>query len=285
MIPSGRAKLAGVIGWPVAHSLSPLLHGYWLERYGIDGAYVPLAVAPEDLERILADLPRLGFAGVNVTVPHKEAALAAVDGTEALARRVGAVNTVVVGDDGSLFGSNSDGIGFLQSLRACAPAWRPEQGPAVVLGAGGAARAVATALLDEGAPGLKLVNRNPRRAARLAEALAGPVEIVPWEARRGALAGAALLVNATTLGMAGQPPLELDLSGLPEGAVVTDIVYSPLETPLLAAAAARGNVVVDGLGMLMYQARPGFAAWFGIEPEVTAELRAFLLDASAGAGG
>ena len=284
MIPSAKAKLAGVIGWPVEHSLSPRLHGYWLQRYRLDGLYTPLAVAPEDFGRILRELPRMGFAGVNVTVPHKEAALDAVDEADALAARVGAVNTVVVSEGGRLMGSNSDVQGFLQSLRAGAPAWRAQEAPAVVLGAGGAARAVTVALLGEGARELRLLNRSPRRAEQLAETLDGAVEVVPWERRHGALAGAGLLVNTTTLGMAGQPPLELELAELPTSAVVSDIVYSPLVTPLLAAAAARGNVAVDGLGMLMYQALPGFAAWFGVEPEVTKELRAFLLEALEGAG-
>jgi shikimate dehydrogenase len=279
VIISGRAKLAGVIGWPVAHSASPRLHGYWLERLGIDGAYVPLAVKPEDFGDVLRLLPRMGFAGVNITVPHKEAALAAVDEAEPLAHSIGAVNTVVVREDDSLLGRNTDAFGFLENLRSGAPDWHPAHKPAVVIGAGGAARAVCVALLDAGVPGIYLVNRTRQRAEALAEALGEQLIVVPWDDRAAALENAALLVNATTLGMRGQPALEFDLGRLALEAVVTDLVYAPLETPLLEAAAARGNCTVDGLGMLIHQARPGFEAWFGVEPEVTPELRAFLAEA------
>jgi shikimate dehydrogenase len=277
MIPSGRARLAGVMGWPVGHSLSPKLHGFWLERHGVDGAYVPLAVAPDDFSQALRMLPRMGFAGVNITVPHKEAALAAVDRVDPLARRIGAVNTVVVEADGALIGSNTDAYGFMENLRAGAPGWTPTTGAAVVLGAGGAARAVAVALLEAGATALRVVNRTESRAEALVRDLDGAVKVVPWEHRSASLADAALLVNTTTLGMTGQPPLDLDLAGLPPEAVVSDIVYSPLETPLLTAARTRGNPVVDGLGMLLHQARPGFAAWFGVKPEVDNALRDFVL--------
>ncbi len=283
MILTGKARLAAVIGWPVSHSLSPRLHGYWLQRYRIDGAYVPLAVAPEDLVAVLRDLPRMGFAGANVTLPHKESALAAVGQVEALARRVGAVNTVVVTEERGLVGRNTDVYGFLENLKAGAPGWRADRGPAVVIGAGGAARAVAVALADAGAPELRIANRTAARAQELAAAFGAAALAVPWQEREGALDGAALVVNTTILGMTGAPPLELELELLPREALVTDIVYSPLETPLLAAAAARGNAVVDGLGMLLHQARPGFAAWFGVEPEVTPELRAFVLAAAGGA--
>ncbi len=283
MIPTGKARLAAVIGWPVSHSLSPRLHGYWLQRYRIDGAYVPLAVAPEDLVAVLRDLPRMGFAGANVTLPHKESALAAVGEVEALARRVGAVNTVVVTEEHGLVGRNTDVYGFLENLKTGAPGWRADRGPAVVIGAGGAARAVAVALADAGAPEVRIANRTAARAQELAAALGAAALPVPWHEREGALDGAALVVNTTTLGMTGAPPLDLDLGLLPREALVTDIVYSTLETPLLAAAAARGNAVVDGLGMLLHQARPGFAAWFGVEPEVTPELRAFVLAAAGGA--
>lgn len=278
MIVSGKARLAGVIGWPVAHSASPRLHGYWLEQYRIDGAYVPLAVKPEDFAAALRLLVRIGFAGANVTVPHKEAALEAVDEAEPQARVIGAVNTVVVRPDGSLEGRNTDAYGFLENLRSGAPGWHPAHKPAVVLGAGGAARAVCVALLEAGAPKILLANRTPERARALAEALAERIVVVPWAERGAALDDAALLVNTTTLGMDGQPPLEIALDRLPAEAVVTDIVYTPLETPLLKAAAARGNRVVDGLGMLIHQARPGFEAWFGVAPEATAELRAFLVE-------
>lgn len=274
---SGKAKLAGVMGWPIGHSLSPRLHGYWLRQYAVDGAYVPLAVRREDFAEAVRMLPRLGFAGANVTVPHKEAALAAVDEAAGEARRIGAVNTIVVRADGSLMGWNSDGFGFMESLKTGAAEWNPGLGPAVVLGAGGAARAVCAALVDGGVPELRLVNRTASRAEALAADIGGPIEVVSWAERESALDGARLLTNTTTLGMAGNPPLDLVLERLPPEAVVTDIVYAPLRTPLLVAAAARGNPTVDGLGMLLHQARPGFAAWFGVEPEVTDEMRAFVL--------
>lgn len=274
---SGAAKLGGVIGWPIAHSLSPRLHGLWLHQYRIDGLYAPLAVRPEHLAQVLAALPKLGFRGVNVTLPHKERALALVHEATSSARRIGAVNTIVVDAHERLIGSNTDGFGFIESLREQAPDWRADRGPAVVLGAGGAARAIVVALLDEAAPEIRLVNRTSDRARSLAAEFGGSIRAMPWTERAKALEGAALLVNTTTLGMHGQPPLDLDPRLLPPEAIVCDIVYAPLETPLLAAAKARGNPTVSGLGMLMHQARPGFAAWFGPVPEVSPALRAELL--------
>lgn len=276
---SGRSRIAGVMGWPVAHSRSPRLHGYWLRQYGIDGAYIPLPVRPEHFMDALRALPKLGFAGANVTVPHKETALAGVDRCSAEARRMGAVNTIVAMPDGTLEGRNTDGFGFLENLRSARPGWRASAGPALMLGAGGSARAAAVALLDDGVPELRIANRSIERAEKLASDLGGRINVCPWDERTTAIGDVALLVNTTTLGMAGHPPLELSLERLPRGAVVSDLVYAPLETPLLAAARARGNAAVDGLGMLLHQARPGFAAWFGVEPEVTPELRAFVLDA------
>ena len=276
---SGRSRIAGVMGWPVAHSRSPRLHGYWLRQYGIDGAYIPLPVRPEHFMDALRALPKLGFAGANVTVPHKETALAGVDRCSAEARRIGAVNTIVAMSDGTLEGRNTDSFGFLENLRSARPGWRASAGPALILGAGGSARAAAAALLDDGVPELRIANRSAERAEKLATDLGGLITVCPWNQRTAAMSDVTLLVNTTTLGMAGQPPLELPLDRLPNGAVVSDLVYVPLETPLLAAARARGNAAVDGLGMLLHQARPGFAAWFGVEPEVTPELRAFVLDA------
>jgi shikimate dehydrogenase len=273
---SGKAKLAGVIGWPVGHSRSPRLHGFWLERFGIDGAYVPLAVKPEDFPDVIRALPLMGFRGANLTVPHKEMAVGLVDVVEPLAWRIGAVNTLVIRDDGSIEGRNTDAFGFLENLRRGAPGWVPASGPAVVVGAGGAARAVCVALQDAGVTEIRLVNRTEERAQALADAL-GTGMVVPWAERAVALAGAALLVNTTPLGMTGQPPLDLDLTALPPTAVVNDIVYAPLETDLLARARARGNVVVDGLGMLLWQAVPAFEAWFGQRPAVTEELRRYVL--------
>ncbi|MDO9711722.1 shikimate dehydrogenase [Paracraurococcus lichenis] len=266
---SGHARLAGILGWPVSHSRSPRLHGHWLARHGVDGAYVPLPVRPErfaDAVRALADL---GFRGANVTIPHKEAAFAVCTSVDATAHRAGAVNTLVF-RDGGIEGSNTDGWGFLRNCEEAAPGWAPAAGPVVILGAGGSARAVAAALLDAGCPRVTLVNRTPARADALARALGGPIEV----ADRPPLEDAAMLVNTTSLGMQGQPGLEIDLAPLPAGAVVADIVYVPRETPLLAAARARGLAAVEGLGMLLHQARPGFAAWFGVTPQVDADLRA-----------
>lgn len=278
MIISARAKVAGVFGWPVEHSRSPRLHGFWLKTYGIDGAYVPLPVRPEHFEHALRMLPAIGFAGANVTLPHKEAALKAVDETSALARRIGAVNTVVVRSDGSLYGDNTDAEGFEANLREGAPDWNASAGPVVLLGAGGVARAAGVALLDAGVPELRIVNRTRSRAEKLAQELGDRAKVSLWVDRARVLADAALLVNATLLGMDGQAALDLDLTALPKGAVVTDTVYTPLSTPLLRKAAEQGNIAVDGIGMLLHQARRGFAAWYGVDPEVTAELRAFVLD-------
>lgn len=282
MTSTGSTILAGVMGWPVDHSLSPRLHGYWLDKYGIDGAYVPLAVEPGHIAEALRALPRLGFAGCNVTVPHKRAALEAVDHAEPLALRIGAVNTIICGQDGRLGGSNTDAYGFVENLRAGHAEWRADTGPAAVLGAGGAARAVCAALIDEGVPEIRLFNRTWETADALAEEIGGAITVRDWDERNDALDGAALLVNTTSLGMVGQPALELDLGALPEDAVVNDIVYNPLITPLLATAAERGNPTVDGLGMLLHQARPGFAAWFGTDPEVDDGLRDFVLAGLSG---
>ena len=273
---SGKARLAGVIGWPISHSRSPRLHGFWLDELGIDGAYLPFAVRPERLAASLEALALLGLRGINVTLPHKERVLALCSEVTPSARRIGAVNTIRVDEDGAVLGSNTDGFGFIENLRAALPAWRAEAGPVVLLGAGGAARALAVALAEAGAPEIRLANRTASRAARLVEGLGPPLRLVEWQARADALDGAALLVNGTVLGMAGQPPLELDLARLPRHAVVNDIVYVPIETALLAAARARGNPVVDGLGMLLHQARPGFSAWFEREPAVSAALRDFV---------
>jgi shikimate dehydrogenase len=273
---SGKARLAGVMGWPVAHSRSPRLHNFWLAHYGIDGAYVPLAVRPEDFDGAARALAKLGFAGANVTVPHKEAALRLVDEPDETARRSGAVNTIIVEGDGRLRGRNSDVFGFLSALDARSPGWRSARGPSVILGGGGAARAVAVALQEAGASEIRVVNRTRARAESLARHLGAPVRPWDWSDRAVALADASLLVNTTTLGMVGQPALDLPLDRLPPTAVVNDIVYVPLETPLLAAAAARGNPTVDGLEMLLHQARPGFEAWFGRLPEVTDELRRYV---------
>ena len=265
--------LAGVIGWPVAHSRSPLIHNYWLQKHGLAGSYVQLAVPPGQLAMALPGLAALGFRGCNVTIPHKIDTLKLMRVADANATRIGAVNTVVVQPDGSLKGINTDGFGYIQSLLDAHPDWRADAGPVVVLGAGGAARAVVLALADHGAKEIFLVNRTPDKAEAMAAEFASPVKAVAWDQRHAALGGAALLVNTTSQGMQGYPPLDLDLSALPKNALVSDIIYAPLETPLLLAAKARGNPTVGGLGMLLNQARPAFEAWFGVLPDITPELR------------
>ncbi|HYL32695.1 MAG TPA: shikimate dehydrogenase [Stellaceae bacterium] len=269
---------ACVMGWPIAHSLSPALHGYWLKAHGIDGEYARQAVRPEELAAALARLKTGDWRGCNLTIPHKETAMAHLDRVDVAARRVGAVNTVVV-ENGRLSGFNTDGFGFMENLRAAVPNFDAKTGPAVVLGAGGAARAIVDALKEAGAPAIRVINRSADRARALVRDLGGAVELVPWDCRTAALDGAALLVNATSLGMTANPPLDLDLDRLPKTALVNDIVYAPLETPLLRAAKTRGNRVVDGLGMLLHQGRPGFKLWFGVLPEVTPALRQAVLAA------
>ncbi|HET6237215.1 MAG TPA: shikimate dehydrogenase [Acetobacteraceae bacterium] len=270
-ILSGKARLAGIIGWPVEHSRSPRLHGFWLQRHGIDGAYVPLGVRPGSFPVAVHGLVAAGFAGANVTAPHKLAAFEICDTVEASARRAGAVNTLVF-QDGRITGRNTDGLGFIANLRAHGV--DPAAGPALVLGAGGAARAVVAALRDEGVA-VTVANRTRERAEALARDLSGLTEI-DWSARSAALADHALLVNTTSLGMFGHELLEIDLDRARRGLAVADIVYVPLETPLLAAARARGMPTVEGLGMLLHQAVPGFAAWFGETPMVDDELRRFV---------
>lgn len=277
MTLSGKAKIAGVIGWPVAHSRSPRLHGFWLDIYNIDGAYLPFPIHPDNLEDCLRALPKLGISGVNATVPHKEAALELCDQVDETATRIGAVNTIVVEEDGSLSGSNTDAFGFIENLKTESD-WRSASGPAVVLGAGGAARAVVTALIDDGVRDVRIVNRTAARAQALAAEFSGQATAITWSDSGDAMGNASLLVNTTTLGMTGQPPLEMSIETLPDGAVVNDIVYVPLETDLLRRAKQRHLKTVDGLGMLLHQARPGFAAWFGHAPEVTPALRNHILD-------
>jgi shikimate dehydrogenase len=269
-------KIAGVMGWPVDHSLSPVLHGFWMKQYGIDGSYVRLPVEPANLHAALKDLPHRGFAGCNLTVPHKEAAMSLVHKISDEAKRIGAANTIFVQPNGHLHATNSDAYGFMENLKAGAPGIDLRRGPALVLGAGGAARAVCVALLDAGVPEIRIVNRTFERAQELARAAGKPAKAQKWE-DRNALNEVALLVNTTTLGMKNQPPLEIDLATLPATAVVNDIVYAPLETALLKTARARGNVCVDGIGMLLYQGQVGFEGWFGVRPDVTPALREHVL--------
>jgi shikimate dehydrogenase len=277
---SGTTQLAGIMGWPVAHSRSPLLHGFWLRETGVDGAYVPLPVRPDHIAEALRALPALGFRGCNLTIPHKQTALSVVDRVEPLARRIGAVNTVVVAPDGSLEASNTDAFGFRENLREAAPQWDPAGGPAVIFGAGGAARAVVAALADAGVAEIRIVNRTLSHAEALARDLSTPatrITVHSWSEASSMQRDAGLLVNTTSLGMTGEPPLLIDLSPLPPPAPVVDIVYVPLETSLLAIARKQGHAVVDGLGMLLHQGRPGFEAWFGAPVQVTPALRSALV--------
>jgi len=270
-LPSGKAVVAGVTGWPVGHSRSPRLHGYWLRQHGIDGIYAPFPIRPDDLARAVRGLAAAGLAGLNVTLPHKEAAFALCDSTDDVAQALGAANTLIFAPDGQVHGRNTDVFGFVENLRGASEL--STAAPAVVLGAGGAARAVILGLQQLGCASIRLANRTRARADEVAAALDGDITVVDWSDRHDALGGAGLVVNTTSLGMAGQPPLDLALDDLPGGALVTDIVYTPLETPLLAAGRARGNPVVDGLGMLLHQGRPGFEAWFGVDPVVDDALR------------
>lgn len=271
-----RFLLAGVMGWPVMHSRSPVLHNYWFRQHDLAGTYVPLAIRPEGLAAALRALQALGFAGCNLTIPHKQQAMAIVDDVDAVARAIGAISCVVVRPDGSLAGSNNDCYGFIQNVRQEQPGWRADAGPIVVIGAGGGSRAVCYGLAQEGAKEIRIVNRGFARAKAIADEFGGPLRAVPWEDRHAALEDAAMVVNTTSLGMVGQPALDLSLERLATAALVVDIVYIPLETPLLATARQRGNPTVNGLGMLLHQARPAWKAWFGIEPEVNAELRAMV---------
>lgn len=265
-------RKACVIGWPISHSRSPLIHGYWLKHYGISGSYERQAVAPDELDGFLAGLVERGFAGCNVTLPHKEAVFRQVRIADKATVRLGVVNTVFV-KDGVAWGTSTDGEGFLASLKGALPRWSVAGKRVLVLGAGGAARAIAGALADAGAKDIAVANRHEGRAAELARQFGAPLRALAWEGIDRELSLSNLLVNATSLGMTGQPRLEIDLARLGADAVVSDLVYTPLETPLIRSAKDRGNPVVPGLGMLLHQAVRGFELWFGMRPEVTAELR------------
>ncbi len=271
-----RFLLAGVMGWPVMHSRSPKLHNFWLHKHGLVGTYLPLAIKADGLKAALRALPALGFSGCNLTIPHKVEAMAIVDRVDPVARRIGAMNCVVVAPDGSLSGFNNDGWGYIESLLEAQPDWRADAGPVVVVGAGGSTRAILVSLIDRGARQIRLVNRTQAHAEALAREFGGPIAVLPWADRNAALDGAATLINTTNQGMVGQPALDIALDRLPRSALVSDIIYIPRETPLLVAARERGNRTVNGLGMLLHQARPAFHAWFGVMPEVTKELRAMI---------
>ena len=274
---SGRCAVAGIIGWPIEHSRSPLVHNYWLNKYRLNGAYVPLSVEPKYLEQVVPSLTQCGFVGMNVTIQHKESVLSIVDVIDPIARRIGAVNTIVVQPDKSLVGRNTDAEGFIKNLYDKIPDWNADSGPAVLFGAGGAAKAAAVALIDEGVPELRIVNRSENKAHKLRESINGNIVISPWDQKDKALVDAQMVVNATSLGMDGCPALDVDLGRLASAAIIYDIVYVPLETPLVKQARAKNLRVVDGLGMLLYQACSGFESWFGIKPEVTESLRTLVL--------
>ncbi len=269
--------MAGLIGWPVAHSRSPAIHNYWLKHYGISGAYGLFPVTPGSLTNAINGLKALGLAGCNVTLPHKVEAMKLMDYVDPVAKKMGAINTIVHTLDGALHGFNHDGNGYIQSLRDANALWRADTGPVTLLGAGGAARAVVLSLLNEGAQEIRLVNRTKDKALVLAEEMGPKVVVVDWNDRHDALDQAVLLINTTSLGMQGKEVLELNLSKLPERALVSDAIYIPLETELLKAARLRGHTTVNGLGMLLNQARFGFNAWFGVSPEITPELHQAVL--------
>ncbi len=274
-IPS--IPLAGVIGHPIAHSKSPRLHGHWLKRYGIAGHYIPMEVASNDLAHVLNVLPKAGFRGVNVTIPHKEAVLDIADVISDRAALIGAANTLTFQSDGKLHADNTDGVGFVSNLKQNAPDWSAAAGPAMVLGAGGAARAIVAALLHDRVPQVILANRTRARADALKSHFGGKIEVIDWSQATARMEEVATLINTTSLGMAGKEELKLSIETLPKTALVTDIVYTPLTTNLLASAHAKGCPVVDGLGMLLHQAVPGFERWFGTTPEVDEELRQVML--------
>ncbi|MGD9637605.1 MAG: shikimate dehydrogenase [Alphaproteobacteria bacterium] len=270
---NGKTELAGVIGYPIEHSKSPLIHNYWFEKYNINGVYVPFAVKPSDFDDVVKNLSKFGFKGVNVTVPHKIRAMELVDILSNEAKKIGAVNTIIVKNDGSLIGHNTDSFGFTQNIEQRCPN-QISKGPAVLYGAGGAARAVCSALIDGNCPEIRLVNRTASNAGKLAEIMnCNKIKIVDWEYRSECIDDATLIVNSTSLGLDKSSDLPIELGKLNPKAVVVDIIYNDTKTKFLRRAAVRGNIVIDGLGMLLHQARPSFASWFGIDPEVTEELK------------
>ncbi|QTN37097.1 shikimate dehydrogenase [Cognatishimia activa] len=272
-----KIPLAGVIGHPIAHSKSPKLHGYWLKEHGLEGHYVPIDVAPENLEAVLRMMPKMGYVGANVTIPHKERALEIADQVTDRATLIGAANTLIFLEDGKILADNTDGYGFIQNLRNGAPDWDPTAGAAVVLGAGGAARAVLASLLDVGVPEILLSNRTRARAEQLRDDFGARIKVIEWVQAGNVMEDGATVVNTTSLGMIGKPELRVPLDGLNADAVVTDLVYTPLMTNFLETAQAKGCTTVDGLGMLLHQAVPGFERWFGPRPEVTDDVRRVML--------
>ena len=272
-----KIPLAGVLGSPIAHSMSPALHHHWLKRYGLRGHYIPMDINQRDLGEVVKMLPRMGFVGVNVTVPHKEHVLEVADLITDRAALIGAANTLIFRKDGKIHADNTDGFGFIENLRRGAPGWDPKAGPAAVIGAGGAARAVLASLIDVGVPEIRLSNRTRARADALRSEFGAKIHVYDWVQAGNMLDGARTVVNSSALGMTGKPDLRVPLDALSKDAVVTDLVYSPLQTTLLARAAEIGCITVDGLGMLLYQAAPAFERWFGQRPEVDHETRKVVL--------
>jgi shikimate dehydrogenase len=270
---------AGVVGWPINHSLSPTIHKYWLSKYCIRGEYISLAVEKQNFKRFITELSNGGWRGVNVTLPYKTVAMEVVDTLDPNAERMGAVNTITVQKDGTLKGSNTDGYGFLKNLEYSQSSWSVKDGPIVVLGAGGAARAILATLTSKGCSEIRLVNRDQDKANWLAREIDDKIKVYGWPDRSSVLNDVSLLINTTSLGMIGQKPLKIDLEKLPLNAVVHDIVYNPVETDLLRNARLRGNRAVDGLGMLLHQACLGFFEWFGVNPKVSEDLRNKVLNA------
>lgn len=274
---TNKIPLAGVIGSPIAHSKSPQLHGHWLKTMNLSGHYIPMDVAPSDLAEVIRMLPKMGFVGVNITIPHKEAIIGIADMVTDRATVIGAANTLIFRKDGKIHADNTDGYGFIENLKTGAPAWDPRHGPAAVLGAGGASRAVVASLLDAGVPEVMIANRTRVRAEKLASDFGHRVTVFDWVKAGNMIADAALVVNTTALGMIGKAELRVPLDGLHKDMVVTDLVYAPLKTHLLQEAEAVGCTVVDGLGMLLHQAVPGFERWFGERPVVDSAARAAAL--------
>jgi shikimate dehydrogenase len=268
-----RFLLAGVMGWPVMHSRSPMIHNYWFRQQGMTGTYVPLAIKPLGLAAALRALHPLGFSGCNLTIPHKQEAMKIVDEVDAAARSIGAISCVLARPDGALIGSNNDAFGFIRSLKQSFPDWRADAGPVVVIGAGGGARAICYGLMQEGVTEIRLVNRNMDHALSIAEEFGAAIRAFAWDQRHDVLQGAAMAVNTTSQGMVGQTALDIRLDQLPSSALAADIVYTPLETPFLAAARQRGCRTLNGLGMLLHQGPLAWKVWFGVEPTVTDELR------------
>ena len=272
-----KIPLAGVIGSPIAQSKSPQLHKHWLKTYGLQGFYIPMDIASADLRDVLLTLPKMGFVGINVTAPHKEAVLQLADLVTDRATLIGAANTLIFRKDGKIHADNTDGYGFLENLKSGAPQWVPKSGPAVVLGAGGAARAVVASLLDAGVPEILISNRTRIRAEKLVDNFGHRLQVVDWIQAGNVLEEAVLTVNTTSLGMIGKPELRVPLDGLRKGTIATDLVYAPLQTNFLREAAAQGCTTVDGLGMLLHQAVPAFERWFGQRPVVDSATRAAAL--------